>query len=522
MKTKSATEQPPLLLCEVLEEEFVQLHGKLPYAPSWEFKGAHFRTDASGTPRLLTTLKTREDELAKHLLDQVGLRSILSADELSAKLNALLQAPALNSIAQASQPASHATPLQKLLGLRSGVDSASLRRHAIEESFPDDIEPIHEIRLRQVYDAIHRLSEEAETGAAPYANRAALCLSGGGIRSATFGLGVLQALARRGVIGAFSFVSTVSGGGFVGSWFSAWIHRHPQGLDGVVRELALAQAPDAFTSKPKLEPEVPPIRHLRSYSNYLSPKLGFLSADAWTLGTIYLRNLLLNWLVIIPLLLALLALPRFLVMAMWLPANHALQTAALALGTVAAIAAIVYASVNRPGAHRHVRIREGSFWCFAQTQSGFLRLCLTPLLLAALCFQLHWIWFCASGRPPYAWWQFALFGTAVHSVGWLAGFLILARQENEPQSGKARRTAWVHEFIGVVVTGAAGGLLVGWGALKLFSPTLLIQPANELLFASFATPAFLALFLMAATLFVGAVSRWTSDEDREWWGRVGA
>src|SRR5262249_28781813 len=45
-----------------------------------------------------------------------------------------------------------------------------------------------EARLKAIWSAIHALPEK----------RAALCISGGGIRSATFGLGVLQGLARCG------------------------------------------------------------------------------------------------------------------------------------------------------------------------------------------------------------------------------------------------------------------------------------------------------------------------------------
>ncbi|WP_409303521.1 patatin-like phospholipase family protein, partial [Pseudomonas sp. KCJK8993] len=67
-----------------------------------------------------------------------------------------------------------------------------------------------------------------------------LALSGGGIRSATFGLGVLQAMARapapdthqanpeqppanaeeRSLLSRFDYLSTVSGGGYIGSFFS--------------------------------------------------------------------------------------------------------------------------------------------------------------------------------------------------------------------------------------------------------------------------------------------------------------
>src|SRR5688572_23614521 len=47
---------------------------------------------------------------------------------------------------------------------------------------------------------------------------AALCLSGGGIRSATFGLGILQGLSKRGLLQKFHYLSTVSGGGFLGGF----------------------------------------------------------------------------------------------------------------------------------------------------------------------------------------------------------------------------------------------------------------------------------------------------------------
>jgi len=44
----------------------------------------------------------------------------------------------------------------------------------------------------------------------------ALCISGGGIRSATFALGAIQALAEKGILTGFDYLSTVSGGGYIG------------------------------------------------------------------------------------------------------------------------------------------------------------------------------------------------------------------------------------------------------------------------------------------------------------------
>lgn len=52
-----------------------------------------------------------------------------------------------------------------------------------------------------------------------------LALSGGGIRSATFALGVLQGMARRRFLRRIDFLSTVSGGSFVGSFFGALVSR---------------------------------------------------------------------------------------------------------------------------------------------------------------------------------------------------------------------------------------------------------------------------------------------------------
>lgn len=50
-----------------------------------------------------------------------------------------------------------------------------------------------------------------------------LALSGGGIRSATFNLGILQALDRHGYLQFFDYLSTVSGGGYAGCCLSSAI-----------------------------------------------------------------------------------------------------------------------------------------------------------------------------------------------------------------------------------------------------------------------------------------------------------
>jgi hypothetical protein len=135
----------------------------------------------------------------------------------------------------------------------------------------------------------------------------ALCISGGGIRSATFALGAVQSLAEHGLLGQFDYLSTVSGGGYLGAWLSAWATRL-KSIDGVTPHLR-------SDAEPPGPGEPDPIQHLREYNNYLSPKLGAFSADTWTLIATVTRNIALNWLVLIPLLLCFMMAPRILLYA---------------------------------------------------------------------------------------------------------------------------------------------------------------------------------------------------------------
>ncbi|PYJ70783.1 MAG: hypothetical protein DME76_04275, partial [Verrucomicrobia bacterium] len=200
----------------------------------------------------------------------------------------------------------------------SSASSPLLLHEVLEEEFtalhgelPPDYPRSAEAQtqLKAFCDAVHGLKEK----------RAALCISGGGIRSATFGLGVLQGLARCGLLGKFHYLSTVSGGGYIGSWSSAWIKNHPQGVDGVAEELK--RRPDST-----LEPEPRPIRHLREFSNYLTPRAGLTSVDFWTLIATFIRNMFLNWLVLISWMAAAMMIPRLYLAAIMISPNWDLAT----------------------------------------------------------------------------------------------------------------------------------------------------------------------------------------------------
>ena len=134
-----------------------------------------------------------------------------------------------------------------------------------------------------------------------------LAFSGGGIRSATFDLGVLQALARLKLLGKFDYLSTVSGGGYIGSWLMAWMHR--RGVKDVWAQLRPERARQAGGG------EVSEIHFLRRFSNYLTPKLGWLGADMWTVIAVYLRNLILNLVILSSAFAFVLVLPRVVAVA---------------------------------------------------------------------------------------------------------------------------------------------------------------------------------------------------------------
>lgn len=137
---------------------------------------------------------------------------------------------------------------------------------------------------------------------APIPDRLGLALSGGGIRSACVALGILQRLARAQILRQVHYISAISGGGYILGFLSAWTKR-AKSLDAVESRLghntANGQPPKASTLSAYerfLEPE--PVHFLRQYSSYLTPRMGLLSGDTLAFLSIYLRNLLLNQLLL--------------------------------------------------------------------------------------------------------------------------------------------------------------------------------------------------------------------------------
>ncbi|MCY3846017.1 MAG: hypothetical protein OXH69_21040, partial [Acidobacteria bacterium] len=119
-----------------------------------------------------------------------------------------------------------------------------------------------------------------------------LALSGGGIRSATFALGVLQRLARADLLRRFDYLSTVSGGGYIGGSLT-WL------LSRTEDPAALGSAfPFGLRRRRLGGRESNLLRHLRLHGNYLTPGKGI---TALSLAGVVLRGIALNLLVWLPL-----------------------------------------------------------------------------------------------------------------------------------------------------------------------------------------------------------------------------
>ncbi|GAV21414.1 patatin-like phospholipase [Mariprofundus micogutta] len=127
-------------------------------------------------------------------------------------------------------------------------------------------------------------------------NLCGLAFSGGGIRSSTFSLGVMQALAEKGLLKKFHYLSTVSGGGYIGSALT-WLMNSKDGND-----FLRFNAGDKFPLKnDNQQDDISKrlLRHMRQGSNYLTPGGGISMAS---LLAVILRGSLLSLLVyIIPL-----------------------------------------------------------------------------------------------------------------------------------------------------------------------------------------------------------------------------
>ena len=582
----------PLRLCEVLEKEFVTTHGPLPESPTWLLRACDVNfailesylqaslSAVSTTPLVLIRQKLEKrglvippngrwaehvaEELLQHLNQALVSNELLyDHDLLDSDTEAWQLAELWLSRSQTHSIESFAITKERErarvddLVLRekgSDIELVELNRILLDTAFPSDaIARIDTSRLTSLFSAIRNLS-------GPDGTYSAICLSGGGIRSASFGLGVLQALARVGLLEKFDFLSTVSGGGYVGSWLSTWIHRHPDGLTGVVKELGTRARQEANQLIGKIDPAPAPVDFLRSYSHFLNPQAGLFTVDTWTWIGIYLRNLLLNWLVIIPLLLLVVALPRVYSAGLheWRLAYGESFPVLVWVATFSAVFTLICVIVNRPStsdparplrepAATAIRRRLDRFLEQFKHQPWLLSFGVLPVFVFGVVLSLL-VWGLATSKEPLrlsqiwvvlreiplqevpTWLAYAgydhlvLWGELIIFASWIIAHALL------PARDWGQR---VKELLFMLLAGLLTWSIVANLADFAFetrksqaTSTLLgdyaVHPAH--LYAVFAVPTVVLSVLAGMTLFIGLVSKskWIEDEDREWWARFGS
>lgn len=381
-----------------------------------------------------------------------------------------------------------------------------------------------------LFDEIHRLPADDKP--------TALCLSGGGIRSATFSLGVLQAFAASGRLERFHYLSTVSGGGYIGSWLSNWLKEAQWDWRKVIPQLA--EAPRSTPTASAIHrTAATPLTRLRAYSNYLSPVVG-LSMDSLSLVSIFIRNLLLNLLVWVPLIAVLMMLPRLYVAALPKKDESAaamaaatdalwsrpdLATLSLYLAACLLVTGIAYIVADLPGSRAPQpedkntgQNRPSEPEPLPQgKQSLFMVACFLPVATAAVLLSLAYGHLVLREQDRPSAWHFMAAGAGLHLLGVAIGTVWRVYRKLP-----GRVTVSTVIALTIVALGGAGGGLMLWSSHQIAGDPKQFTDATRLLYALLAVPFLMGCFWVTMALYAGIVSRWTSEDDREWWAKATA
>ena len=126
-------------------------------------------------------------------------------------------------------------------------------------------------------------------------NLVGLALSGGGIRSATFSLGVMQKLAKEGCLKYVDYLSTVSGGGYIGGSLT-WLLNARKALGTTCANFPYGVEDPRKERRRQTQNNI--LKHLRLHGKYLIPGNGITMTS---LIAVILRGILLNLVVWLPL-----------------------------------------------------------------------------------------------------------------------------------------------------------------------------------------------------------------------------
>src|SRR6266404_4755336 len=177
----------------------------------------------------------------------------------------------LNSLARASnKPRTQAQvgvfPNGELKEIKARTKPTSARGAVEEAQSQADVFNLAEARCREknlIKAARERLGLRPTED-----DLSAICLSGGGIRSAVFCLGGLMALDQAKLIQRFDYLSTVSGGGYIGGWLSKLLK--------VLGDESVTASTRVFEAVRKKEAEAHAFEHTSDRSEFEPAALQFL------------------------------------------------------------------------------------------------------------------------------------------------------------------------------------------------------------------------------------------------------
>jgi len=377
-------------------------------------------------------------------------------------------------------------------------------------------------------------SEKICTGSEPR-NLIGIALSGGGIRSATFNLGVLQGLQEFDLLRHVDYLSTVSGGGYIGSWLAANVKRTKHWLGkGSSWDESIA--------------------HLRAYSNYLAPRTGFLSPDTWTIAGSWIRNAFLIQLTVLTWFVALLLVP-ILALKLFHDLADSYPQGGVGIGSVAAT--IAGKCISIASATSYVGLLSAALaavvtWGLAYNflddrvvtgrkspSAGIVRWStVVPSWGGALVVASMFYAVVSSTREscsqnidftsyssilgrafavfPFL---FLFHWVALIIIGWIA---LTPREEDQE---KNRLLRYLKGFLPAILIGAACMAVL---YLQICAILYLFAAWNSSTdrFCAYAfvfgPPLILTAFTISVVMFIGFAGRNTNEAQREWWTRFGA
>ena len=436
------------------------------------------------------------------------------------------------------------------------VDPGLVRILAEATAIAVPFEVALDAELREIEQSrVQRGIDSLRPGAAIHATRRSVdmgtlgvALSGGGVRSATFNLGVLQALAHCDLLRRIDYLSTVSGGGYIGAWLASWSKR-VRGGRGV------ASVQDRLRTEPLTEPDalsVRAVRFLREYSNYLTPQSGVFTADTWTMVAIWLRNTMLNQAVLVLTLCGILGVPWVLwVIQFTLTATTStiatsaalrdcepglfatspvvMTTATVLLLYASAIAGQQLRRFGLSGSDRR-RMQDDML-----AQGGVLFAIVAPALVSAALLTTALFNGLGCRAGGFTWLTvtelsavFAISMIVVAVGGHYYRCFLADRVSTKPTDGLRRRTyVWAALVIGAGILASSVGGATALVAIVAAIAAWLNDAGQTPGYLSLAvvvlgTPVVIGTFSLMIVMKIGILGRDLFDEHREWWSRVGA